>query len=739
MSSKSTAVKSGPGKYSRLTWDRKQRQLAFLFDGRPVSSDPKVAPAPRPKGWEPPDSPPEWRAYVWDRSAKKSAGALAASAIGAETEIADAAAQEVFGPDATGMREGWVLSGNSLRFSDDGKRLFVSTGPRREPAPRSNTPESNKVELDIWHWKDGYPQPMQRVRGNNDQNRTYSAIVFLDSKEFRQLSDESLSVGAPGEGDWALGYDESKYLHLTGYAYPVPRDYALVNVRTGERKSSLTAFNGFLSLSPTGKHLLVYDGKDWSTISIPDGKKTNLTGKLAVKFFDEEDDHPHAPPAYGSLGWTTDGKFVLVHDRFDIWKLAADGSTVVNLTKIGREKDIRFRYVRIRDDSDDDARGIDLSKPMLLAAENLQTRDTGFFRLEPGSTPKLLIMGARRYGNPVKAKDADVYILTVQTFSDYPDYYVTGPDFHELKRVTDVNPQVRRFNWGKAELVQYRSADGLPLSGVLIKPENFDPSKKYPMVVYIYERLTSNLHSFRLPSAGTSINPTYYASNGYLVYMPDIAYTVGYPGQSALKCVLPAIQAVVDQGFVDEKGIGIQGHSWGGYQIAYMVTQTNRFKAAIAGAPVSNMVSAYGGIRWGTGLPRQFQYEQTQSRIGDTLWNAPMRYIENSPIFMADRVATPLLMLHNDQDGAVPWYQGIEYFLALRRLGKECYMLNYNGEDHGLRKKQNQEDYTVRMSQFFDHHLKGKPAPKWMAEGVPYVDRDKEKESIRKVLEPAKK
>jgi dipeptidyl aminopeptidase/acylaminoacyl peptidase len=350
-------------------------------------------------------------------------------------------------------------------------------------------------------------------------------------------------------------------------------------------------------------------------------------------------------------------------------------------------------------------------------------------------------MGARAYGFPTKAHDADVYLLTVQTFSRYPDYYVTTPDFHELKRVTDINPRVKNYNWGKAELIHYTSSDGDKLSGILIKPENFDPTKKYPMVVYIYERLSENLHQFRLPNVtrGQIINPTFYASNGYLVLMPDIAYKVGYPGPSALKCVLPAIQTVVDKGYVNEKAIGINGQSWGGYQIAYMVTQTNRFKAAVAGAPVSNMTSAYGGIRWGSGLPRQFQYEKTQSRIGATLWEAPMKYIENSPLFAADRVQTPLLMIHNDQDDAVPWYQGIEYFLALRRLGKEAYLLNYNGQPHNLTNKNAARDFAMRMFQFFEHHLKGKPAPEWMVKGVPFVDRDKEKESIKGQLAPPKK
>jgi dipeptidyl aminopeptidase/acylaminoacyl peptidase len=237
------------------------------------------------------------------------------------------------------------------------------------------------------------------------------------------------------------------------------------------------------------------------------------------------------------------------------------------------------------------------------------------------------------------------------------------------------------------------------------------------------------------PSPGTSINVAFYVSNGYMVLTPDIVYTIGNPGQSALKCVLPAIQAVVDKGFVDENAIGIQGHSWGGYQIAYMVTQTNRFKAAEAGAPVGNMTSAYSGIRWGSGLPRQFQYEQSQSRIGKTLYDAPMKFMENSPIFHIQRVKTPLLILANDQDDAVPWYQGIELFLALRRNGKQAYLWSYNGEFHGLRRRPDQKDYTMRMQQFFDHFLKGAPAPEWMEKGVPYVDRDEEKERFRKVMD----
>ena len=461
---------------------------------------------------------------------------------------------------------------------------------------------------------------------------------------------------------------------------------------------------------------------------MPDGTKSNLTATLPVKFFNEDTDTPSTPAAYGNAGWTRDGKSVLVYDRYDIWRVSPDGTGARNITAgYGRAHDLRLRYIRTEVENPRE-RWIDATKPLMLQAENLKTYETGFFRASPGeagSEPKQLMMTPKYMTAPVKAKDADVYLLTAQTFSEFPDLVTTDGSFKELRKVSDANPQKANLLWGTSVVVHFKNADGVPLSGALYKPANFDPTKKYPMMVYIYERLTQNVNRFVDPRPSHNINLSYYTSNGYLVFTPDIVYTTGFPGQSALKCVLPGVQAIVDKGFVKEDAIGIQGHSWGGYQIAYMVTQTQRFRAVAAGAPVANMISAYDGIRWGTGLPRQFQYERTQSRIGGSIWQYPTRFIENSPIFWADRVQTPVMLLHNDGDDAVPWYQGVEFYLALRRLGKEVYLFDYNGEPHGLRKRPNQKDYTIRLQQYFDHYLKGSPAPAWMENGVPYIERDR--------------
>jgi len=692
-----TTLLSGKGKYQKLTWDEDNTQIAFI-------SDKEDAAAKQPK----------FRVYQWN--------------------LKDRQATEVVSINSPGFPKDMVISERAnLSFSLDGTHLFLGAAPPPEPekSPDEEVPADERVLVDLWRWNDDYVQPIQKVRAELDRNRSYRAVYDLQSKKFVQLADETMeSVFPSNDGRYAVGSDNRKYRVISDYD-PGFSDYYLVNTADGSRKLMGAKQRGSFSLSPNAKYALHFDGKDWISYSVADGTVVNLTKDLKVNFYDEENDTPSTPGSYGIAGWTKDDKDVLIYDHYDIWQVAPDGSHAAkNVTDgVGRKDKTTLRYVRL----DPKERSIDPDKPMLLSAENQETHDSGFYRdkVNSDALPQKLLMAAKDFNNPTKAKDADVLIMTASRFDQFPDIWVTNSGFRELKRVSNGDAQRAPYLWGTAELVSFKNTDGVPLKGVLLKPDNFDPHKKYPMLVYIYEKLTQGLHQFRNPGPGTSINPTFYVSNGYLVFMPDIVYTIGYPGPSALNCVLPGIQAVVDKGFVNEDAIGIQGHSWGGYQIAYMVTQTNRFKAAAPGALVANMTSAYSGIRWGTGLPRQFQYERSQSRIGGSLWEYPLRFLDNSPLFRADRVQTPLLMIHNDEDDAVPWYQGIEFFLALRRLDKEAYLFSYNGEKHGLRKRINQKDYTRRLQEFFDHFLKGAPAPEWMEKGIPYLQREKEKEKYR--------
>ncbi|HWC98816.1 MAG TPA: prolyl oligopeptidase family serine peptidase [Candidatus Sulfopaludibacter sp.] len=685
------ALLSGKGKYLKLTWDEKQTELAFLS-----SKD------------DPDAKQPKWKLYRWDRQSP--------------------AAAELASSDAAGLRKGLVITDKgAMSFSRDGSHIFFATAPPPEPEKKAEDTDSTeeKAVVDLWSYKDDYIQPIQKVHAARDRDRTFTAIYSIPDRRVVQLADTELeTVTASENAQWILGSDDRAYRKAADYD-PGYTDHYVVDSTTGTRKLVSSKSRGAVTWSPNGKYLLSFDGKDWNTISVPEGKAVNLTATLPVKFWNEDTDTPSTPGSYGNAGWTKDGKAVLLYDHYDIWSIAPDGSGAKNLTAgYGRQHGLEMRYVRTEAEARE--RWIDPTKPLLVHAQGAKTWQTGFFRASlAGGEPKQLVMSSKNLSVPVKAKDADVYLLTEQTFNEFPDMVTTDGTFKELRKVSNVNPQKAQLSWGTSDLVKFKNSDGVALEAALYKPENFDAHKKYPMMVYIYEKLSQNGNRFVNPAPGTNINISYYVSNGYLVLTPDIVYTTGYPGQSALKCVLPAIQAVVDQGIVNEDAIGIQGHSWGGYQIAYMVTQTKRFKAVAAGAPVVDMIAAYDGIRWGTGLPRQFQYEHTQSRIGGSIWEYPTRFIENSPIFWADRVQTPVMILQNDGDDAVPWYQGIEFFLALRRLGKEVWMFNYNGQPHGLRNRADQKDYTIRLQQYFDHFLKGAPAPDWMEKGVPYLQREK--------------
>jgi len=690
-----TAVAAGEGEYKRLTFDEEGRQLAFLSNRDDYEADQ-----------------PAFTLYHW-RAGRAEARAVA-------------------GEGTAGIPEGWWVSEHGdLSFSENGERLFFGTAPRPEPEPEEETPEWEKVELDVWNWRDPLLQPQQLVERERELERTYLAVLRIGDRRVSQLADTTLpevNVGDDGDADLALGYSDLPYRKRVSWDYPWYFDVYVVDVESGTRRKVLEALQGsqgYVDLSPEERYVTWWDGHEraWFAVPADGGEPVNLTAEVPYPVHDVEDDHPAIPYAYGSAGWTEDDGWFLVYDEHDIWAADPRGRrSARNLTEgVGRERDLEFRYLRL--DPEQDALPED--EPMLLRAFDNQTKASGFYRdrFRGDARPAQLIMADRRFGYPRKADDADVVMLTRQSFQEFPDLWVGDLSFGDMQRVSDANPEMDEYLWGSAELVDWRSTDGTELEGILYKPEGFDPSRRYPMMVYFYERMSDGLHAFRGPGPGTSISISFYVSRGYLVFVPNVRYQVGYPGESALDCVVSGVLDLIDEGFVDPQRIGVQGHSWGGYQIAYLVTQTDIFAAAEAGAPVANMTSAYGGIRWASGLSRMFQYERSQSRLGGSLWDVRPRYIENSPLFWADKVETPVLMIHNDEDGAVPWYQGIEFFVALRRLNKPVWLLNYNGEPHGLRKYQNRKDWSIRMQQFFDHFLKDAPPPVWLAEGVPAVEK----------------
>ncbi|WP_448518707.1 prolyl oligopeptidase family serine peptidase [Rhodoflexus sp.] len=621
------------------------------------------------------------------------------------------------------MPKDWIVSEYAnLRFSKNGKRLFFGTSPKPLEADTTLLPEE-VVQVDIWNWQDGYIQPQQKVRLEQDKRRNYMAVYHLAVDKLVQIGNvgfPNISTGDEGNADWAIAENNEAYITEVSWNWNADSDIYLINLTDGTRRLIAKGVKARAMLSPQATYAYWFNATDTALYAYHIGEGKLIKVSNDKRWVDEENDSPDYPRPYGFAGWTANDREIWVYDRYDIWSLDPKTGQMRNLTANGRTNRLRYRYVRL----DSEERFIDTAQPVLLRMFSEVSKMDGFARLEAGKQPIVLLSSPHSFGAVIKAKNADRLLVTRGNFNEFPDLHVTDLSFSNLRRISNANPQQAAYLWGTVEPVKWISDDGIALEGLLYKPENFDPAKKYPMIVYYYEKNADNLYQHYAPSPGRSIiNYTYYTSNGYVIFVPDIVYKIGYPGESAYNCIMPGVMKVLAQGFVDPDRIGLQGHSWGGYQTAYLVTRTNLFRAAEAGAPVVNMTSAYGGIRWESGLSRIHQYEHTQSRIGGTLWEKPLHFLENSPLFYAPKVNTPVLMMHNDDDGAVPWYQGIEFFMALKRLRKPVWMLNYNGEKHGLTQRKNRKDFTIRMSQFFDHYLKGAPMPAWMEKGVPMIEK----------------
>lgn len=616
----------------------------------------------------------------------------------------------------------------SLYFSGDNTLLYFGFAPAPKQMAKDTIPEDEKARVDIWHWRDPALQPQQLKQLEKNKKRTWQAVYHTGSGKTVQLADSlvpDVTTGFRGNGRYALGMSGEHYQVESSWRGQRFRDVWLIDNETGKRTLLLRKHNGPVSLANNGRFLAWYSQNDslWHTMNLKDMKSVKHQSPEGVVFYDEEHDVPGLPGPAGYAGWTSNDTHFVVYDRYDLWALDPDGKEEPrNLTfGEGRKEKRKFRYVNLekelpyvgnRDGS------------LLLSSFSETTKASGFALLDKELTQ--LTEAPYRFSTPLKAEESNRLIWTKGNFNEFPDLWTGTLRFDEQVKLSDANPQQKEYRWGSVEPVEWTAAGGQTLQGLLYKPEDFDPSEKYPMLVYFYEKYSDMIHQHYPPRPSRSIiSPSFCASNGYLVFIPDITYVNGYPGQSSYESVVSGTLKLISEGYVDKDRIGIQGQSWGGYQVAWLITRTNLFKAAMAGAPVSNMTSAYGGIRWESGMVRQFQYEEGQSRIGASLWERPDLYIENSPLFRADRIETPLLIMANDGDGAVPWYQGIELFTAMRRLEKPCWMLNYNDDEHNLSKRANMKDLDKRMMQFFDHYLKDAPAPEWMTKGVPALEKGK--------------
>jgi dipeptidyl aminopeptidase/acylaminoacyl peptidase len=642
--------------------------------------------------------------------------------------------------NSEGMKLGMTVSefGN-ISFSKSGKRLLFGTAPIQPPKDTTLI-DIDLVKLDVWHYNDDYLQPTQLSRLQRDLQTNYLAVYDLDKKLFEQLGSIEIPTIYPtneGDGDQFVGVTDFGKRIESQWTGNTKKDIYAINVNDGSKKMVKKDMVGFMSpqfISPTGKYIMWYDSKARNYFAWDGDSTKNITAKIKFPLWNEEHDSPSDPAPYGVMGWGKDDENVMVYDRYDIWQVNLNNLDTTQIT-YGRKSKIRYRYIQ----TDREEKAI-LSTVRLLKIfkENDKTEGLTEWWITTSTKNKIITSTSEKnhIDNILKSKYNQVIIFTKETYKSSADLfsnvnsqnmsYPGGYSQYDT-RLSSINPQQKDYNWGTAELYKWKAFNGKMSEGVLYKPENFDPTKKYPLILYFYETHSNDLHDYIPPTpTGSRLNISFFVSRGYIVFSPDIHYSIGHPAKSAYDYVVSAAKDLAKNKWIDAANMGIQGQSWGGIQVAQLVTMTDIFKAAWSGAPVANMTSAYGGIRWETGVNRQFQYEKTQSRIGATLWEKPNLYIENSPLFHLPKVKTPMVIMANDADGAVPWYQGIELFTAMRRLGKKVWMLNYNGEAHNLIQRNNKKDISIREQQFFDWLLKGEKPAKWITEGVPAVKKGKE-------------
>ncbi len=607
---------------------------------------------------------------------------------------------------------------------------------------------ADRPNLVIWHYKDPRLQSAQQVQEPQDRAYTYLSTYRVADNKFVRLADDdvrNIIVGAKEK--FAIGTDNRSYElqgNLDGRNF---RDVYAVNMSTGARTPIKKQAQYGYQISPDGTKYYYYEAKHYFVVDLATVTPKNITQTVPASFIDIEDDHNVPNPPINPVGWTSDSRFLILSDGWDMWKVSIDGSSpAVNLTVNGKKDQIRYRQ-RLRVDPDE--KGIDLSKPQYIGSMAEWTKRQSIGVLTPSAAGvESLITGDAAFARLSKAKKADVWIYSRETSSTAPEIYATTSTLSSGRKLTNANAEVEPFAYTSGRMLvdfyndkhDKAQPKGEKLQGTLYLPANYEKGKTYPTIVYIYERLTQGTNSFSRPGVpGTGFNRAFYMSNGYAVFEPDIKYYVNDPGMSAVWALVPAVKAAIATGVVDPARVALHGHSWGGYQTAFTITHTDIFKAAAAGAPLTDMISMYALIYKNSGGTNGAIFEASQGRFTSGPWDNWEAYTRNSPIAFAKNVKTPLLMLHNDTDGAVDFTQGIEYYNTLRRLGKPVVLVEYPGENHGLARQPNMQDYMIRMKEFFDYHLMSAPAPAWLDAGVPRLKMNDDITERMKAREDAKK
>lgn len=629
--------------------------------------------------------------------------------------------KEIVLPD--GMSVGRIDLSKSHNFLILELRDSQQISRRREESEKK---PDKSFELELWTWNEMEVPTLQRG-GRYRQDKSVTYIYDIFSKKLTEVAPFTVDLLLPSGAEnlnYVLYTDESPYKMQREWLDRLPFDIYSVNVHTGAKRLIGRSYRTAPKWSVNGKWAVMYDpiAQVWNKFDGATGKVVNISDAIGYPMFMESYDKPAPAPAYGIAGWTADGNNVFLYDAYDWWKIDLTGERQPEcLTKgYGRKHGKSIRKMTSKIDKD----VFQKDEKVIVSLWDKDTMDEGVYQLDMKGRLRKLMEGNYVYTIHRFSDNHEYCVWNRQNVSEFRDLWWSKSDFSNPVKVTNANPQQADYKWGTVKLIKWTNYENKENKGLLYLPEDYDPQKEYPALVQFYETHSGELNIYHAPLLSSALgDPMYFASNGYIVFMPDVHFTVGTPGQSCYDAVVSGTKYLIEQGIAHPGKIGLQGHSWSGYQTSYLVTKTDLFTCANIAAPITDMVTGYLGIRNGSGLPRYFMYEETQSRMGKTLWEAKDKYLASSAILEADKIHTPLLILHNDEDEAVAYEQGRALYLAMRRLQRPAWLLNYKGEGHFVLGRGAQKDWTIRMMQFFDYYLKGTKEPRWMKEGIHLRER----------------
>lgn len=600
----------------------------------------------------------------------------------------------------------------ALTISDDGSKVFFGLKTKER--------ETDTTAVQLWNTEDKMLYPYKRLI-NGWKEVPKLAIWWIESNRFQALTNNEFpNVMLTGDQKYALLYNP--IANEPQFDRSAPIDFYLTNLETAKQKMILpqqTNDESKLSVSSTGKYIVYFRDKNWWVYDVPKDSHSNLTKGIEVAFESEDYVQSGANELYGIAGWTNYDDALLVYDKYDVWLIKTDGSGFSRLTN-GREGHIVFRIVP---QSEINLPTINfrwmkkgffnLDDGLLLQAST--DLKNGYFRWDMKKGLRQLVFNANRISNFKKSKFNDVYAYTIEHYHKPPQLVVKVKNSNQIREIYQTNTQQKNYQWGFSKLISYTNSKGKLLKGALFYPAAYNPHKSYPMVIHIYERQSNYYNQYISPTNHNSMgfNISNLTSQGYFVLLPDIDYEVGNAGRSALDCVVSAVNEVLVNESVDPKRLGLIGHSFGGYETNFIITQTNMFATAVSGSGVADMISDYLYVAWNILKPNVWRYEHHIYRMGTSLFNDRESYTRNSPLTYVEKVKTPLLLWSGEDDKQVHYYQSLEFHLALRRLQKPNILLLYEGERHLVLGRNHQIDLTHRVQDWFDYYLKQGKRPDW--------------------------